>query len=156
MQRFRWFLLNEENAQFGHRVGGVLTAVQDLENDLGGMGMRQITRECEAVVNQLRKILHSDWSGKQVKHLKELQKIAVALMKAIEEKDDLKEIVPVVSQKLADISGKLGSKVNALQVPEEPAVPGVQPSMQLTGNGPAPPNPGPSPQPAPPMPQMPM
>ena len=140
--QFKMFLLNEEKSFLGHKVGDVLTAVQDLQNDLGGMGARQIAKISDDIVGELRKILHGQWTPKQQKHLKDIQKIAVALKKAIEEKDDLKELIPSIAQELQNLSGKLGVKVNTLQAPEvmggEDA---SQADMQLTGNGPAPPQP---------------
>jgi hypothetical protein len=88
MERFKTYLLNEEKSHLGQRVGNVLTAVQELQNDIGGMGIRQTSRSCQEIVNQLRKILHGSWTAKQTPHLKDVQKIAVALMKTIDEKGD--------------------------------------------------------------------
>lgn len=136
MQGFKWFLINEEKAYLGHRVGDILTAVQDLEQDLGGMGVRQIARIADDVVDQLRKILHDQWSPKNKKHLRDLQKVAVALKKAIEEKDDLKELIPQISQALQDVSAKLGVRTNDMKAPEALEGPQQAPPMQLTGAGP--------------------
>lgn len=147
MEGFKNFLINEEKAYLGHRVSDVLTAVHDLEEDLPGMGTRHITKVAEDIVNQIRKILHGQWSPRHTKDLKELQKVGVALMKAIDEKGDLKSIVPQVAQSLQDISGKLGIKTNDVQPPEEGGETagqnGQQMDMQLTADGPPPP---PSPQ----------
>lgn len=151
------FLLNEEKSFLGHKVGDVLTAVQDLQNDLGGMGVRQIAKVSDDIVGELRKILHGQWTPKQQKHLKDLQKVAVALKKAIEEKDDLKELIPSIAQELQTLSGKLGVKVNSLQAPPDMMAGGEdasQADMQLTGNGPAPPQ-DPNALPPPPTPPMP-
>ena len=137
MYGFKWFLINEEKAYLGHKVGDVLTSVQDLEQDLGGMGVRQIARVSDDIVNQIRKILHGQWSPKQMKHLKELQKVAVALKKAIEEKDDLKELIPQLSQAIQSISTKLGVKNNNMQgLEQDPGPAAMPPDMQLTANGP--------------------
>ena len=139
MARFKSFLINEEQSFLGHKLGGVLTSIHDLEDDMGGMGTRHISKVVEDIVDQIRKILHSQWSTKQQANLKELQKIAVALMKAVEEKDNLKEIIPQISQLLGKISGKLGVKTNSLEASPEPGGADVNPQdMQLTGNGPAP------------------
>lgn len=135
MQGFKNFLINEEQSFLGHRVGDVLTVVQDLESDIDGMGLRQITRISQDIVNQIRKILHSEWSAGQTKYLKELQKIAVSLMKSIEEKDDLKQIIPQLAQNLQQISSKMGQKTNNLkgnQVAASNGVNGTQLDMQLT------------------------
>lgn len=135
--RFKVFLLNEERSFLGHRVGDVLTSMQDIQTDMENLGSRQLTRMAEDLVNQIRKILHSNWSPKSLKHLKELQRIGVAIQKTIEEKGDLKEILPAATQSLQQLSGKLGVKVNTLDAPEQ--MPGEdigQEDFQLTGQGP--------------------
>ncbi len=118
MESFKYFLLNEDATYLGHRVGDVVTAMQELEQDLPGMGTRHIARVAEEICNQIRKILHSQWSPRHQKDLKDLQKIGVALMKCIDQKGDLKELVPAATQALGEISGRLGVKVNDLQAPE--------------------------------------
>lgn len=160
MQGFKWFLINEEKAYLGHRISDVLTAVHDLEEDLPGMGSRQVSRIGEEIVNQIRKILHGQWSPRQAPHLKELQKIGVALMKAIDEKGDLKSLIPSIADQLEDISGKMGMKANDIQAsPEGDGEQGGQNGqdmpMQLTGTGPEAQQPGQPPQPALPLQQPP-
>jgi hypothetical protein len=144
MQGFKGFLLNEEKSYLGHRIGDVLTVVQDLQTDIEGMGLRQITRIAQDIVNQIRKILHSEWSPRQMPQLRELQKVGVALMKAIEEKDDLKQIIPQLSQKIEEIGGKLGEKMNNLKGDKQTDngnLDGSQVDMQMTPP-PAPPQNG--------------
>jgi hypothetical protein len=139
MDKFKVFLLNEERSFLGHRVGDVLTSMQDLQQDMANLGQRHLTRLAEDIVNQIRKILHSRWSPKFHKHLKELQRIAVAIQKTIEDKGNLREIIPAAVQSLQTLSGKLGVKVNNLQAPEElPGQEATQDDFQLTGQGPAP------------------
>lgn len=112
-------MLNEQSYKFGHQVNLVLTAVQHLEEDMHGMGLRQLAKLCEGIVNQLRRILHTQWPTRHMSHLKELQKVAVALMDAVEKKDDLREILPAIAQELQAVTSKIGGKVNDLQATEE-------------------------------------
>ncbi len=114
---FKSFIRNEEQAHLAHKINVILTAVQELEEDSGAMGLRHLSKLCEDIVTQFRKILHGNWSVKQTPILKQIQKIAVALMKAIEDKNNLKEIIPVISKELSKISTKLGSKTNNLKAP---------------------------------------
>lgn len=118
MERFKQFYINEERSYLGHRVGDVLTSMQDLQNDMANLGTRQLARMAEAIVNQIRKILHSRWTPKYQHQLHDLQKVGVAIQKTIEEKGDLKEILPAAVQALSDLSGKLGVKINDLDAPE--------------------------------------
>lgn len=136
---FKLFLLNEEKNYLGHRIGDVLTAAQELEQDMDNLGSRHLNRLADNVVNQIRKILHGHWGSKSQKHLQKLQRIAVAIKKTIEDKGDLKQILPTAVQELQNISGQLGVKVNSLQAPPEQmgGEDVSQSDFQLTGNGPA-------------------
>lgn len=134
MQGFKWFLINEEKAYLGRRIGELLSGTQELEADLDGMGARQIAREAEEIVIHIRKILHGRWQPNAMPHLKELQKIGVAIKKAIEEKGDLKQLIASASQMLAEISGKLGVKVSNIAMPDSAGAgtDGENASMELT------------------------
>lgn len=137
MDTFKSYLLNEEKNYLGHRVGDILTSTQDLQNDMPNMGERHLTRVAETIVNQIRKILHSQWSVKNQQHLKQLQKIAVAVQKTIDDKGDLREIIPAATKALQSLSGKLGVKLHNLQPPEAEAGEEVnQDDFQLTGQEP--------------------
>jgi len=118
MSAFKKFILNEGQSNLGVRLSDILSAMQDLQQDMAGMGLRHITKLVEDIVNQLRKILHSQWSPSQKKFLQEVQKIAVALMKTIEDKGDLQEIIPTAIQALEQIVTKTGVKTNSLTAPE--------------------------------------
>lgn len=134
MDKFKLFLFNEERNFLGRKVGNVLTAMQDVQQDMPNLGSRHLTKLGEDLVNQIRKILHSRWSGKNEKNLRELQKIAVAIKKTIEDKGDLREILPTATQVMQNLSGKLGVKVNSLKAPD--AIPGQDASpsdFQISG-----------------------
>lgn len=129
--------MNEEVVNLAHKVGDVLTSIHDLQQDMGGMGARHIAKAAEDIVGQIRIILHSQWSTSQTTHLKNLQKIGVALMKAIDEKGDLKELINGLAGQLEDISSKLGEKTNDLTAPPLPGGDAINPQdMQITGQDP--------------------
>jgi hypothetical protein len=81
--------------------------------------------------------LHDHWDVANHKHLKELQKIAVAIQKTMDEKGDLREILPAATQAVQSVAGKLGVKVNDLQSPEMGGEDVGPEDFDLTGNGPA-------------------
>lgn len=118
MEKFGEYLINEERSYFGGRIADVLTSLQDIQNDMPNLGSRHLSRLAENIVNQIRKILHSHWNPKYNNKLKELQKIAVAIQKTIDERGDLKEILPSATSALEMLSGKLGVKINTLNAPE--------------------------------------
>jgi len=112
------FILNENRAYLGEKIGDILNAVHDLEQEGANMGARQMIKFSEKIVSRIRRILHSNWPQTEETYLKSLQKVGVALMKAIEEKNDLRELMPQIKQELEDVSGKLGVPVNTLAAPE--------------------------------------
>jgi hypothetical protein len=119
MDSFKYYLLNEARVQLGQRVGDILNAVNDLEQNMDSMGTRQQVKNAELIANQIRRILHSNWREQEKEHLEDLQKIGVAILKAIEEKDDLKGILNSVKSELENISGGLGTPVQQLNKPED-------------------------------------
>lgn len=137
MKKFKSFLLNEERSFLGNNVGNVLSGMQSLQNDIENMGSRQISRVSENLVNEIRKILHKNWNPKYHNQLKELQKVAVAIQKTIDERGDLKQILPAALQSLSVLSGKLGVKVNNLTAPEPETQADISPDeFQSTGQQP--------------------
>lgn len=136
MEKFKGFLLNEEKNYLGRKVASVLTPMQELETDMENMGARHLIRAAEKLVNEIRKILHGHWEQEQQKYLKELQRVAVAIQRTIEEKGDLREIIPAATQAMQTLSGKLGVKINNLQAPEfQTGEPVSQNDFEETGDG---------------------
>jgi len=116
---FKNFLLNENKYYLGQRIGDILTAVQDLQQNSEGMGSRQVLANSQRIVDQIRSVLHSNWSKNETKHLKDLQKVGVALARSIEEKDDLEQILPSIANELEEVVSKMGVPVNSLGSPPE-------------------------------------
>lgn len=127
MNKFKEYLINEDKNYLGNKIGDVLTSVQDMQQDIDNLGSRHMSRMAEGIVNQIRKILHGNWNPKYINKLKNLQKIAVAIQKTIDEKGDLKQIIPAAAAALGDISGKLGVRINNLQAPEQEGENDLQP-----------------------------
>jgi len=115
---FKTFLLNEDAAYLGQRVGDILNATQELADQGPSMGTRHQVKNAETIVNQIRRVLHSGWRKEDDPHLKVLQKVGVAIMRAIEEKDDLMGIVQSVNQELTKLAGEIGSPQHSLGAPE--------------------------------------
>jgi hypothetical protein len=132
MDKFKSFLINESKSYLGRKIANVLTALQELQEDMVNMGARHLLRSAEQIVNELRKILHGNWELENHGHLKGIQRVAVAIQRTIEDKGDLKEVIPAAAQALQDLSTKLGAKVNNLKAPEMPGEPVSQNDFQET------------------------
>jgi len=116
---FKGFLLSENKAYFSQRVGDILNGIQDLNDNSDGMGLRQLVSNAQTIVNQIRRILHTHWSETEAEDLKTLQKCAVAIMKTIEEKGDLRSILATCQQTLESMSGKGESPINKIASEQE-------------------------------------
>lgn len=131
---FREFILNENKAYLGERLGTLLTALQELQQNSDGMGTRQVVANSERLVNQIRRILHGNWSRREEKYLKHLQIIGVALAKAIDEKDNLMDVIPSVTSELENLLSKMQVPVHSLgseEQPEEEDSEGVAPPEEM-------------------------
>lgn len=112
--RFKEFLLNEQQAYLAQKVGNILTAVHELRDDAKNLGTRDMITYSQRIVNQIRRVLHSSWPKEERPHLLVLQKVGVALMKSIEEKDDMPGIIQGVSDTLEKLVADLGTPINKL------------------------------------------
>jgi hypothetical protein len=144
---FKEFLLTEQNDYFSEKIGDVLTSVHELLNNSDQLGARQIVKHSEGIANQIRKILHTSWPRTLLKYLRRLQKCGVAIMKAIEEKGDLKEVIESVKGEIEKISEKLGTPIHHLTTPDkkqkaepEETTPQQAPPPQQTPQQPPPPS----------------
>lgn len=119
--KFKDYLLNEQQIAndsdkqyFGQKVGDVLTAIHNLEEDGKAAGNRKMTKVSLRIVNQIRNILHDQWGAIADPFLPILQKVAVAMMKAIEEKGDINEVLSSAGAELEEILKKLGVPINQI------------------------------------------
>jgi hypothetical protein len=118
--RFKEFLLNETSAYLAQKVGDVLTALQELQEDAANMGARDLTQYSQQIVNQIRRILHSSWPKEEKPHLVQLQKIAVAIMIAIDKKSDLPGTITAATSAMEKVVADLGVPINKLAGTETP------------------------------------
>lgn len=148
--RFKEFLLNETSAYLGQKVGDVLTALHELRDDAPNMGTRDLTQYSQQIVNQIRRILHSSWPKEEKPHLVQLQKVAVAIMSAIDKKSDLPETIVAAASAIEKLVEDLGVPINKFSTTETPkksaddkgtANSEKQSQAQAPKNEPAPPQP---------------
>jgi hypothetical protein len=124
---FSDFLLNEDRAYLGVKLGDILNAIQDITDNAGSIGQRMLVKNSEQIVNQIRRILHTSWPKSEQKTLEKLQKVAVNIMKAIEEKGDLPSVLQSASGSLEEIIGKMETPINQLAVPDSAEEPKAEP-----------------------------
>lgn len=135
--RFKHFLLNEDGSSrtgyLAQKIGDLLSALQDLDQNAQHIGTRQQVKNAEEIVNYIRRILHTHWEKSEEEYLRVLQKVGVAIMRGIDEKDDLPSIITSATHEIEKVMSDLGVPVNNLGSPEEsepdtnePSVPDTQ------------------------------
>ena len=112
--KFREFLLNETEDYFVQRVSNILNALQDLNDAAGDMGARHLVSNAQTIVNQIRRIIHTHWPQSERPSLETLQKCAVAIMKAIDEKDDLKGVLKACQSHIEALAGRQNKPANKI------------------------------------------
>lgn len=118
--KFKEYILEEQKTYLTQKIGDILTATQELQNDSGNMGSRDLARFSERIVNQIRRVLHSNWARENKKYLEKLQKIGIAIIKAIKEKGDLEGTIAGAAANLEELISDIGLPINSLVSPEIP------------------------------------
>lgn len=119
MSEFKNFIINEQKNYLTEKIGDILSATQELDDDAKNMGSRDLSRFTEKIVNQIRRVLHSNWSKENKKYLINLQKVGVSLMKSIKEKGELEKNIAGARVSLEKIISDLGLPVNKIISPDE-------------------------------------
>ena len=116
-------MLNEESSSragfLAQKIGDLLSALQDLDQNADHIGTRQQVKNAEEIVNYIRRILHTHWEKEEEEYLRILQKVGVAIMRAIDEKDDLPSIIASSTHEIEKIMSDMGVPINNLGSPEE-------------------------------------
>lgn len=113
------FLLNESKEYFSQKISSIQNGIQDISEDSANMGSRHLTRLVLTIVNQIRQVLHNEWSAQERPYLEKLQRVGVALMKAIDEKGDLPGTLKASAGEIQKILDDLGVPQN--NIGSEPA-----------------------------------
>jgi hypothetical protein len=127
---FKYFILNEGQSYFAQKLGDILEAMQDLDQNSKNIGTRQLVHYSEEIVNQIRRILHTHWSKEEEKYLRILQKVGVGIMRAIDEKDDLPTIISSAVQEVQKLMGDLGVPMNNLGAEDHGQLPSADGAEQ--------------------------
>jgi hypothetical protein len=128
--QFKDFLISENKYYLGQKSGDLLSAMQALSDDSPNIGNREMIRATQGLINQIRRILHSRWDDEDLKYLKTLQKIGVALCKAIDEKEDIATIISSAQRELEEMLNDMEVPVNNLGSEDEAGPQQTEPISQ--------------------------
>jgi hypothetical protein len=118
---FKDFLINENKEYLGQKVGDILSALQDLEENIDSLGLRYIASQAQSIVSQIRRVLHSDWDVSNRKFLQVIQKVGVAINRSVEGEGDVREVIPSAARELESLMQKMGVPLNKLASTEPQA-----------------------------------
>lgn len=116
-KEFRKFLVTEEKVYLGQRIGDILTAMQQLKEDSPNMGKRHLIRVVTNIVKQIRRVLHSSWTFEEERYLKDMQRVGVALMKGLDDNEDLVQLITNCVASMEKLSDVIDTPINNLATP---------------------------------------
>ena len=134
LEGFKNFLLFENEQFLSDQMNDVLSALQDLQEEIENIGTRNLVRTSQVIANNIRNIVKSHWEISSEKPLISLQKCGVAILKAIQEKSDLKEIIPSVIEEIQKAIEQIGQPVNKIASPSEPSKKEETPELSNSGD----------------------
>lgn len=117
---FKQFLLNESKFRLGEKIGDLLMAMQELEEEAPHLGPRKLIVAAKEVVDDIKLIFTDRWDSSDNKYLTVLQQIGVAISKAIEVKGGIPETIAAAAARLQEILNALETPINTLGSQDQP------------------------------------
>lgn len=114
---FKNFLYNENKSDFVVKVGDILSALQDIYSDIDVMSKKDVFVYVVNTVSSIRPLLKKDMNPI---YLKTLQKIAIALNKDYDEKNDPKDNIYSSIKELESLLSSSGLPVNKINITKTP------------------------------------
>jgi hypothetical protein len=127
--RFKEFLLKEnEDNYLEVKIGDILSALQNMLEDSGVMSKKDVSDNLVSVANKIKPLLNS--GNKNLKALKTLQKVAVAIYSGVDNGDDPKTIIQICTTELESLLSGSGSTINKINRKETEGLPKPQDSIK--------------------------
>lgn len=129
MLNFRQFILKENDEFLKEKAGDIYGDLQKIQSTMKQIGVDSLVNDIKVVISKCRAIVQGHWLKQQFKFLEALQKAAVALANAIEEKDDVENVVnSAVDLLKTEIMDKISGPINDLGIePDEAPAPDQPP-----------------------------
>jgi hypothetical protein len=117
LEGFKNYLILENEQFLAVQIKNILEDLQNLQDEIESIGTRNLVRTSTVIANNIRNIVKSHWEISDKKALFSLQKCGVAILKSIEEKSDLKEIMPELVKETEAALVYLKEPVNKIASP---------------------------------------
>jgi len=127
---FKSFIFKENRAFLGKEISEILTSLQEIQDEAKKIGTKNLVRFTDKIVNQIRSLLGGHWLDDDLKFLKGMQKVGVALAKALSDNDNLEDTIASSVVEIQNILKKMNVPVNDLGVQRQDAAnkPEIPPS----------------------------
>jgi hypothetical protein len=141
MLNFRQFILRENDEFLKEKSGDIYGDLQNIQSTMKQIGVDSLVNDIKVVISKCRAIVQGHWLKQQFKYLEALQKAAIALSNAVEEKDDLENVinsaVDLIKNEIIDkISGpinNLGTEPDEAPAPDQPPPQAPPTEPNITG-----------------------
>mgnify|MGYP003332607268 CR=1 FL=1 len=110
---FKDFLLGENKSYFAVKTGDILSSLQDIYSDADVLDKKNIYTYIKNIVNQIRPLLKINIDKN---YLLVLQKVAVSLMKDVDEKNDPKDTIQSSIKELESLLSSNGVPINKINI----------------------------------------
>jgi hypothetical protein len=117
LEGFKNYLIVENDQFLAVQVNNVLEDLQNLLDEIENIGTRNLVKTSNVIANNIRNIVKSHWEVSNEKPLLSLQKCGVAILKSIEEKSDLKELIPELVKEIENSLAQMKQPVNKIASP---------------------------------------
>lgn len=117
LEGFKNYLILENEQFLAVQIKNILEDLQNLQDEIESIGTRNLVKTSTVIANNIRNIVKSHWEISDKKALFSLQKCGVAILKSIEEKSDLKELIPELVKEAETALVYLKEPVNKIASP---------------------------------------
>lgn len=114
---FKQFLICENEQFLAVQMNDVLDDLQNLQDEINNIGTKNLVKTSQLIANNIRNIIKSHWEISTNKPLVSLQKCGVAILKGIQEKSDLKDVIPSLIEEIQKAISQMKEPVNRIASP---------------------------------------
>ena len=118
---FRNFILNENRQFLGLEIGKIKSSLEILSSQVKEIGTKNLVSMADKIVTKIRSLLGGHWESSDYKFLLDLQTVGVNLAKALDENDNLEQVISSSAQQLDTTLKNMGVPTNDLGVASKDA-----------------------------------
>jgi hypothetical protein len=131
---FKQFLLTENKADLGIRIGDILNSLEDLSQEIDKKG-KSLTVFAEDIVARIQAIIRADWPRDLKQYLVQIRNAVLVICKSLDgsNKMPLPEAIKVFQNGLKKVADGLGTPITDIGTPpsKQPEEKGIDSSQKV-------------------------